>query len=429
MLVVHMRRALAPLRWFMRAFVTRDALRPHSVNRLQASLPVLTCVAFVVATVRLAARGEGQAAVFVGCWLLMVQPVAFGWLGRHRHVALVAMAGLALVSVAGYGSAAPLPSAPVASVTASPSPQARPSSSPTPIAASGACSSAAVLLTLHLDVSARGPWKASLQGSGGCAVRSVVYWERDAKHNWRAFRPANRDPFIALIKQDGRSGRVVVTADLRLRSGEVIDDLGGWHWVNRGRIDPGGELSVDLDTGGSAGATYIPGSDAEAIQGVTFWLRDAHGHWTVAGNGVEGGNSAWSLSHLAGTQTPGWNGPSAAVSVDVAMRGGTEFDDPTAWTWSSRFNPAPTPVPTPTPHRAAPTPAPPPPPTAKPAPPAAPVSTPAPAGPSCYPLSDGGTCYEPGEYCRDSDHGAHGIAGDGEAIVCEDDDGWRWEPA
>ena len=47
---------------------------------------------------------------------------------------------------------------------------------------------------------------------------------------------------------------------------------------------------------------------------------------------------------------------------------------------------------------------------------------------ACYPLSDGGTCYEPGEYCRDSDHGAHGIAGDGQAIVCEDNDGWRWEP-
>jgi hypothetical protein len=54
----------------------------------------------------------------------------------------------------------------------------------------------------------------------------------------------------------------------------------------------------------------------------------------------------------------------------------------------------------------------------------------APAAPTgCYPISDEGTCYEPGEYCRDSDHGASGVAGDGEAIVCEDNDGWRWEPA
>ena len=52
------------------------------------------------------------------------------------------------------------------------------------------------------------------------------------------------------------------------------------------------------------------------------------------------------------------------------------------------------------------------------------------AGPTgCYPLSDEGTCYEPGEYCRDSDHGSSGVAGDGEAITCEDNDGWRWEPS
>jgi hypothetical protein len=57
----------------------------------------------------------------------------------------------------------------------------------------------------------------------------------------------------------------------------------------------------------------------------------------------------------------------------------------------------------------------------------APTASTAPAG--CYPLSDEGTCYEPGEYCRDDDHGMSGVAGDGEAIICEDNDGWRWEPA
>jgi hypothetical protein len=50
-----------------------------------------------------------------------------------------------------------------------------------------------------------------------------------------------------------------------------------------------------------------------------------------------------------------------------------------------------------------------------------------PAG--CYPTSDEGTCYEPGEYCREDDHGTSGVAGNGEAITCEDNDGWRWEPA
>jgi hypothetical protein len=65
-------------------------------------------------------------------------------------------------------------------------------------------------------------------------------------------------------------------------------------------------------------------------------------------------------------------------------------------------------------------------------PPAPPTTAPAaaPSTPSgCHPLTDGGNCYEPGEYCRDSDHGASGVAGDGKSIICEDNDGWRWEPA
>ncbi|HTA03651.1 MAG TPA: hypothetical protein VK802_24945, partial [Streptosporangiaceae bacterium] len=47
---------------------------------------------------------------------------------------------------------------------------------------------------------------------------------------------------------------------------------------------------------------------------------------------------------------------------------------------------------------------------------------------SCHPLTSAGNCYEPGEYCRDDDHGVTGLAGDGETITCEDNDGWRWEP-
>lgn len=78
--------------------------------------------------------------------------------------------------------------------------------------------------------------------------------------------------------------------------------------------------------------------------------------------------------------------------------------------------PAPAPAPAPTPP-AQPT-------------PAATASPPAPATPAgCSPISNEGTCYEPGEYCRDDDHGVSGVAGDGQAIICEDNDGWRWEPA
>jgi hypothetical protein len=43
-------------------------------------------------------------------------------------------------------------------------------------------------------------------------------------------------------------------------------------------------------------------------------------------------------------------------------------------------------------------------------------------------MTNGGNCYEPGEYCRTSDRGASGVAGDGEKIICEDNNGWRWEP-
>jgi cardiolipin synthase len=45
----------------------------------------------------------------------------------------------------------------------------------------------------------------------------------------------------------------------------------------------------------------------------------------------------------------------------------------------------------------------------------------------CYPIDDEGGCYEPGEYCRDDDHGTTGRAGDGQTITCEDDNGWYWE--
>jgi hypothetical protein len=70
----------------------------------------------------------------------------------------------------------------------------------------------------------------------------------------------------------------------------------------------------------------------------------------------------------------------------------------------------------------------PPPPPVTTTPPPPPTTVPAPAAPSCTPLTGGGNCYEPGEYCRDDDHGVTGVAGDGETITCEDNNGWRWEP-
>src|SRR5262249_28907727 len=83
----------------------------------------------------------------------------------------------------------------------------------------------------------------------------------------------------------------------------------------------------------------------------------------------------------------------------------------------------------------APAPALPPPTTTAPAtaapPPPAPTSAPA-AVPTtssgCYPLTNRGNCYKSGEYCRKSDHGASGVAGDGTHIVCKNNNGWHWEP-
>jgi len=57
------------------------------------------------------------------------------------------------------------------------------------------------------------------------------------------------------------------------------------------------------------------------------------------------------------------------------------------------------------------------------------TTTPSPttATAGCYPIDDEGGCYEPGEYCRDADHGTTGRAGDGQNITCEYDNGWYWE--
>jgi hypothetical protein len=57
------------------------------------------------------------------------------------------------------------------------------------------------------------------------------------------------------------------------------------------------------------------------------------------------------------------------------------------------------------------------------------TAAPPPPPASCHPLTNSGRCYEPGEFCRETDHGASGVAADGEAITCEDNNGWRWEPS
>jgi hypothetical protein len=64
-------------------------------------------------------------------------------------------------------------------------------------------------------------------------------------------------------------------------------------------------------------------------------------------------------------------------------------------------------------------------------PPVAPTPTPIPppTPTECYLTTNSENCYEPDEYCRIDDYGVSGVAGDGEAITCEYNNGWRWEPA
>jgi len=66
----------------------------------------------------------------------------------------------------------------------------------------------------------------------------------------------------------------------------------------------------------------------------------------------------------------------------------------------------------------------------QPPPPPAPKPTTAPPAPTgCHPTTSSGNCYEPGEFCPHADAGMSGIAENGEAIICEDNNGLRWEPA
>jgi cardiolipin synthase len=99
------------------------------------------------------------------------------------------------------------------------------------------------------------------------------------------------------------------------------------------------------------------------------------------------------------------DGGGNAIATAIATFN-SDFSNASGWT-----PPKPKPTPTTTPG---------------PAPTQTPGPTPTPT--SCYPKTSSGNCYEPGEYCSNADHGMSGIAGDGEAIVCEDNDGWRWEP-
>lgn len=142
-------------------------------------------------------------------------------------------------------------------------------------------------------------------------------------------------------------------------------------------------------------------------------LRNEH----VTGSSNASGTWTWRLR--VGDATPGTR---VVVAVRVSRHGSTGNCQapfrPRAAGVSAMAAPARQPAVPPSPTPTATQPA---------SPPSSPVAAPTTA--SCSPLTNGGRCYEPGEFCRNDDHGTTGIAGNGEKIICEDNDGWRWEPA
>jgi hypothetical protein len=136
--------------------------------------------------------------------------------------------------------------------------------------------------------------------------------------------------------------------------------------------------------------------------------------WSVTGQSVSGRASAQGqrlLRFRVGNATPG-----TQVTIDVStslngQKGNCQASFEPRAALAAAVHPPPA-APSSPPITAAPPPPPP---------------SPAPAA-TCHPLTNGGNCYEPGEFCRESDAGVIGLAGDGETIKCENNNGLRWEP-
>ena len=110
------------------------------------------------------------------------------------------------------------------------------------------------------------------------------------------------------------------------------------------------------------------------------------------------------ISYYVSGATPGYR---VKVIVTV-VRGHNASTCRTSFT--PRKSGSPTPSPSPSPSSSSPTPSP-------------------SSSAACHPTTSSGNCYEPGEFCPAADHGMDGVDGKGEAIVCEDNNGWRWELA
>ncbi|HXM59136.1 MAG TPA: DUF3761 domain-containing protein [Candidatus Dormibacteraeota bacterium] len=197
---------------------------------------------------------------------------------------------------------------------------------------------------VEVTVGGDGPWVARLVAPDDSAVESVVFWVRDASHRWRSSPAVDSAPFEAPIDwwSGDNAGAEVVTAHVTLRTGEVLEDPGGWRWVDGRQASPGGSTDVYVNADGSASAVYRPATHAALIDRVEFWLRGSGGRWTRAGSADTAAGGAYTVVQLDGTQKPGWSTGQSAVSVHVLWRQGAQFVDPAPWVESYRFQTSPT---------------------------------------------------------------------------------------
>jgi hypothetical protein len=311
----------------------------------------------------------------------------------------------------------------------SPQPSPTPVTTPSPTARPLIGPKATVVAFSNQD-----PWIVQVSGFDLDKIQSVTYFVRDAANHWHSVGPISDAPFAANIDwwTWNDAGQMVVTSHVKMQAGgNPVKDPGGWTTIDGHSVNPAGHLETLVNSDGSLGARYTPDRGVMRIASVQFWLRIG-GQWNQVAQ-VSQPNAAGSFEVLSvsGIDSGSWKSNDTAMSVHVVWSGGRQWIDPVPWTWRDHFIAA-APAPTPT---AAPTTAPtlPQPPTAAPAPvaapPAAPPSQPPAAPAGCYPLTNSGGCYRPGEFCRTSDHGALGRTADGEAIRCVNNDGWRWEPA
>jgi hypothetical protein len=213
-----------------------------------------------------------------------------------------------------------------------------------------------------------GNQKLSAASEAAAVAASLANSERSSEHACAERPPASRDIYVRIVKPG--------TSPETRRLG------GSWRW------------------------DHVTGKCLTAVHFMTATAPRSAGHCTQVGYVTD--NPGYDAN-----ATPAPRLPHTAVQAGPACAAA-------ATAAAAPSSPAPAPPAETTPTETAP---PPPAPAETTPPPAA--STPA----GCYPVSDEGTCYRPGEYCRDDDHGVPGVTGDGEAIICEDNDGWRWEPA